>query len=271
MTRQPINRLDRRPPMLSRRHIDVVLMEPQKCENIGTAARAMANMGLGRLVLVRPRSLNRDLIETTATSHAGRILGEMTIHQELDQALAPYGQVVGTTARVGNRRGPFFTPRQLAAELLGETESGRPVPTAILFGPERMGLATEDMRRCQKVVRIPTEDPETSSLNLAQAVLLIGYELIVAAGGEPAPPKIAPAAQDDLDGMYDDLSDLLVHIGFLPADNPAHWLMNIKKIFNRSLLTHGECNLWRGICRQMRWALDNTDKLPAGRPPDRES
>lgn len=272
MTRKPINRLDRRPPMLSRRHIDVVLMEPQKCENIGTAARAMANMGLGRLVLVRPRSLNRDLIETTATSHAGRILGEMTVHQELDQALAPYGQVVGTTARVGNRRGPFFTPRQLAAELLGETDSGRPVPTAILFGPERMGLATEDMRRCQKVVRIPTEDPETSSLNLAQAVLLLGYELIVAAGGEPAPPKITPATQDDLGAMYDDLSDVLVRVGFLPADNSAHWLMNIKKIFNRSLLTHGECNLWRGICRQMRWALENTDKLPsARRGPDQKS
>ena len=265
--RNPINKLDRRPPMLSRRHIDVVLMEPQKCENIGAAARAMANMGLGRLQLVRPRSLNWNLIETTATSHASRILSEITIHQELDQAMAPYGLVVGTTARVGNRRGPFYTPRQLAAELLNEIDDSRqPTPVAILFGPERMGLATEDMRRCQKVVRIPTDNPETSSLNLAQAVLLIGYELIVAAGGEPAPPKIVPASQADLNGMYDDLTDVLLRIGFLPADNPGHWLMNIKKIFNRSLLTNGECNLWRGICRQLRWALDNPGKLPPAAP-----
>ena len=223
--RPPMNRLDRRPKMLSRRHIDVVLMEPQKCDNIGAAARAMANMGLGRLVLVRPRSLNWDLIESTATSHAHRVLKEMAVFQELPEALAPYGLVVGTTARVGNRRGPFYTPRQLASELLADAET-EPVPTAILFGPERMGLATEDMRRCQKVVRIPTEDPETSSLNLAQAVLLIGYELIVAAGGEPEAPAVKPAGQAELNGMYEDLSATLVHIGFLPADNPEHWLMN---------------------------------------------
>jgi tRNA/rRNA methyltransferase len=185
----------------------------------------------------------------------------MTVFQELPEALAPYGLVVGTTARVGNRRGPFYTPRQLAAELMtaGEPE---PLRTAILFGPERMGLATEDLRRCQKVLRIPTDDPETSSLNLAQAVLLIGYELLVAAGGEPEPPALKPAPQDELTGMYDDLSELLIHVGFLPADNPEHWLMNIKKIFNRSLLTSGECNLWRGVCRQLRWALRNPDQLP---------
>ena len=258
--RPPMNRHDRRPKMLSRRHIDVVLVEPQKGDNIGAAARAMANMGLGRLVLVRPRSLHWELIESTATSHARRVLDEITVHQELDEALAPYSLVVGTTARVGNRRGPFFTPRQLAGELL--SDGADPAPTAILFGAERMGLATEDLRRCQKVVRIPTDDPETSSLNLAQAVLLIGYELIISAGGEPEPPAVRPARQDELNGMYEDLSDLLIHIGFLPADNPDHWLMNIKKIFNRSLLTTGECNLWRGICRQMRWALDNTDQLP---------
>lgn len=262
--RRPVNRLDRRPKMLSRRHIDVVLMEPQKCDNIGATARAMANMGLGRLILVRPRSLNWDLMRATATSHAGRVLEEMRICPDLDEALAAHTLVVGTTARVGNRRGPFFTPRQLAAQLLSEDaspEAAGPGRVALLFGPERMGLGTADLRRCHKVVRIPTEEPETSSLNLAQAVLLLGYELIVAAGGEPEAPAIRPARQDELAGMYDDLTRILVHIGFLPADNPEHWLMNIKKIFNRSLLTSGECNLWRGVCRQLRWALENTDKL----------
>lgn len=269
--RNPVNRLDRRPKTLSRRHIDVVLIEPQKSDNIGATARAMANMGLGRLVLVRPRSLHQELMRATATSHAEWILDQMIIHQELPDALAPYGLVAGTTARVGNRRGPFYTPRQLAPELLAPAGEA-PVPMALMFGPERMGLSTDDLRLCHKVVRIPTEDPESSSLNLAQAVLLLGYELLVAAGGEPEAPAIRPAGQDDLAGMYADLSRTLVHIGFLPADNPGHWLMNIKKIFNRSLLTSGECNLWRGICRQLRWALANPDQLPplAG-PPDSPS
>lgn len=259
--RLPMNRLDRRPKMLSRRHIDVVLMEPQKCDNIGATARAMANMGLGQLVLVRPRSLNWSLIEATATTHADRILKEMQIYQELPEALANYGLVVGTTARVGSRRGPFYTPRQLAAELLTSDEA-QSIRTAILFGAERMGLATEDLRHCQKVVRIPTDDPETSSLNLAQAVLLLGYELIVAAGGEPDAPEVTPAPQQELRATFEELTETLVHIGFLPEKNPDHWFMNIKKIFNRSLLTSGECNLWRGVCRQLRWALENTDKLP---------
>jgi tRNA/rRNA methyltransferase len=109
-------------------------------------------------------------------------------------------------------------------------------------------------------VRIPTDRPETSSLNLAQAVLLLGYELLLAAGAAPDPPAVRPAPQAELAGMYADLAGLLLEIGFLPADNPEHWLMNIKKIFNRSLLTSGECNLWRGVCRQARWALAHPER-----------
>jgi tRNA/rRNA methyltransferase len=247
--------------MKSRRHIDVVLVEPQKSDNIGAAARAIANMGLGRLVLVRPRSLNRDLMEAAATAQALHILEGMLVTRDLGEALAPYEMAVGATARLGNRRGPFHTPRQLAAELLAEGEDGAVIRTALVFGTERTGLSTADLRSCHKVVRIPTEDAASSSLNLAQAVLLMGYELLIAAGGEPAAPRVRPAPRKELDDMYDDLSATLVHIGFLPADNTAHWLMNIKKIFNRSALTSGECNLWRGICRQVRWALANTDKL----------
>ena len=245
---------------LSRRHIDVVLAEPQKSENIGSAARAMANMGLGRLVLVRPRSLHRELLESTATSHATRVLMNMAIYERLGDALSPYALVVGTTARTGRHRGPFYTPRQLASSLLTGAADGRAEPVALLFGPERMGLATEDLRLCQKVVRIPTDSPETSSLNLAQAVLLLGYELLLAAGSAPEPFSVRPAPQAELTGMYADLKDLLMQIGFLPADNPDHWLMNIKKIFNRSLLTTGECNLWRGVCRQARWALAHPER-----------
>jgi tRNA/rRNA methyltransferase len=241
---------------IPRSHIDVILNEPQKPENIGAAARAIANTGLGRLIVVNPRTLNRELMEATATVHAAPILEGMTVAPSLREALNPYRVVVGTTARAGSRRGPLIGPRRLARELLD------PIPTALVFGPERMGLSTEDLRLCQKVVRVPTASPDTSSLNLAQAVLIMGYELLMAAGGEPPEPRpIQPASQMAVNLMYDELEDTLTAIGFLPADNPGHWLMNVKKIFNRSLLSKGECDLLMGICRQIRWAVKNLDGL----------
>jgi tRNA/rRNA methyltransferase len=250
------HKLDRRPKTLSRSHITVILNEPQKPENIGATARAMANTGLDHLVIVNPRTLNRELMETTATIHATQILTDMTVVSSLREALNPYQVVVGTTARAGSRRGPLHSPRQLAPTLLD------PIPTALIFGPERMGLSTEDLRLCQQIVRIPTAAGPTSSLNLAQAVLILGYELLMAAGGEPPPPSpIQLANQHSINLMYDDLEDTLTAIGFLPADNPGHWLMNIKKIFNRSHLTKGECDLLMGVCRQIRWAVNNLSEL----------
>jgi tRNA/rRNA methyltransferase len=236
------------------------LNEPQKSENVGAAARAIANTGLGRLVVVRPRTLNTDLMEATATIHAKAVLDSMVVAGDLRSALEPYQLVVGTTARAGSRRGPLATPGQIAPLLL----AGDPPPrTALVFGPERMGLSTPDLRLCHKIVRIPTDKTATSSLNLAQAVLIMGYELLLAAGGEPAaPPAVAAAPQKALNLMYDELQSVLTGIGFLPADSPGHWLMNVKKIFNRSMLTTGECDLLMGVCRQIRWAVKNLSDLP---------
>jgi tRNA/rRNA methyltransferase len=92
----------------------------------------------------------------------------------------------------------------------------------------------------------------------------------MAAGGEPSkPPQVKPAPQNSLNLMYDELESTLVGIGFLPADNPGHWLMNIKKIFNRSQLTKGECDLLMGMCRQIRWAVKNMSDLdPPVKPED---
>jgi tRNA/rRNA methyltransferase len=237
-----------------------VLVEPQLPENIGAAARAMANTGLGRLVAVNPRSLDRAAMEAMATRQAAGVLADMNVAPDLRTALEPYQLVVGTTARSGSRRGSPLTPRTLAPLVL----SGDPPPrTALVFGPERMGLSTPDLRLCHKVVRIPTAGRGRTSLNLAQAVLVVGYELLLGAGGEPAaPPDIVPAPQSAMGLMYDELEDVLVGIGFLPADNPGHWLANIRKIFNRTLLTRGECDLLMGVCRQIRWAVKNLPEIP---------
>ena len=229
------HKLDRRPKAASRDHVDVILVEPQMSENIGTAARAIANTGLGRLVVVAPRTINRALMEAAATSHAQSVLKSMLVAPDLPSALAPL------------------------------VLSGDPPKTALVFGPERMGLSTADLRLCQKVVRIPTAKSAASSLNLAQAVLILGYALLLGAGGEPASPPAATAApHSSVSRMYSELESVLVGIGYLPAENPGHWLMNIKKILNRTLLSQGECDLLLGICRQIRWAVRNLSELPPG-------
>jgi tRNA/rRNA methyltransferase len=215
-------------------------------------------MGLGSLVLVNPRTLNEELMVAMATPQGAKVLANLKTFPTLREAVEPYQLVVGTTARPGSRRGPLLTPRQLAPTLLAEDNPR----VALVFGPERMGLSTSDLRLCQKIVRVPTDNPQASSLNLAQAVLIFGYELLLAAEGPTPPPSPVKAApQINLNEMYDDLESTLTKIGFLPDSNSGHWLMNIKKIFNRSQLTVGECDLFRGICRQIRWAVNNLTSL----------
>lgn len=249
----------------------MVLVEPQKSENIGAAARAMANTGLGRLVLVRPRTARPELMEAAATRLGEGILKSAKVCGTLAEALAPYPVTVGTTARAGSQRGVPLSPRAVAPELLRPSPGGGPpFPAALVFGTERDGLCTEDLRLCSLAVTIPTESPERSSLNLAQSVLIIGYEILIAAGAEPTPPAdIEPAASEDFERATRDLELALYEIGFLPEKNPGRWFMNVKKILRRNGLTRGECDLVQGICRQIRWAVRNGP--PPGRPPFPES
>ena len=238
-------------------HVAVVLNQPKLSENIGTTARAAANMGLGRLIVVNPYFLDKHIILAAGTRAAHDLVENMTVKDDLVEALSEFHYVIGTSARQGSHRGPFFNPRTMAAHL---TELGSEQRIALLFGPERSGLTTEDLRLCQAVVRIPTANSKTSSLNLAQAVLILGYELLLAAA-EPASennrlkPRIKPAPMNEVQAMYDHLEETLVNIGFLPDKNTGHWLMSFKRIFNRSGLTHGDCNLIRGVCRQIKWAI----------------
>jgi tRNA/rRNA methyltransferase len=183
----------------------------------------------------------------------------------LEEALAPYPVTVGATARAGAERGIPVSPRAAARELLRPTEGGGPPPpAALVFGTERDGLTNEDLRLCSLVVTIPTESPETSSLNLAQAVLVLGYELLLAAGAEPPPPlPQQPAPSADVARASADRERRLYETGFLPERDPGRWYMNVKKILRRSGLTRGECDLIQGVCRQIRWAVRN------GPPPSR--
>lgn len=236
------------------KNVAVVLCRPKLSENIGAVARAAVNMGLGSLILVEPNHPDEAVMKAMATRQAHEMIDNISIYDDLKTALADFQLVIGTTARLGSHRGPFFSPHDAAERLFDHDASDR---TALIFGPERSGLTTPELRLCQMVVRIPTSDPEHSSLNLAQAVLILGYEILLAAGSRRPAPRIKPAPNEELQAMYDHLSDTMLKIGFLPDQNTDHWLMSFKHIFNRSGLTHGECNLIRGMCRQINWAVNN--------------
>ena len=242
-------------------NVAAVLCRTSLSENIGVSARAAANMGLGRLIVVDPYRLEEEIMLAAATRAGRPLIENLEVFPTLGEALAGFHYVIGTTARRGSHRGPFFSPKTMARKAV---ELGPETNIAIVFGPERSGLTTEDLRYCQAVVRIPTADPKVSSLNLAQAVLILGYELMLAHNPVPAPQEFKSAPMGEIEETYERLSGTLLDIGFLPDKNTGHWLMSFKRIFNRSGLTHGECNLLKGMCRQIEWAVNQAAKT--GKP-----
>ncbi|MBW2063109.1 MAG: TrmJ/YjtD family RNA methyltransferase [Deltaproteobacteria bacterium] len=230
------------------KNVAVVLHQPQLSENIGTAARAAGNMGLGRLIVVEPRQMEEDIIMAAATRVGQRLAQDLAVYDNLAEALSDFNYVVGTTARTGPKRGPFSSPRALARKLIELSQDNR---IAIVFGPERTGLTSAELRLCQAVVSIPTASPATSSLNLAQAVLIMGYELLMAQSDEIPTPRINLAPAHEVQAMYDHLKKALLELRFLPEENPDYWLMSFGRIFNRAGLTHEDCNLVRGLARQI--------------------
>jgi tRNA/rRNA methyltransferase len=130
---------------------------------------------------------------------------------------------------------------------------------AVLFGPEDRGLSNEHLRYCHTITTIPTSG--FSSLNLAQAVMIVCYEIFLAAK-EPAqevPPRLAN--KFELEGMYVHLKEVLLKIGFLDPQNPDHWMLNIRRFLSRVPLRAREVRVIRGVCRQMDWYRQELEKL----------
>ena len=124
----------------------IVLVSPKFAENVGSAARTAANMGISRLILVCKEMPDRDRMLTLATAKAAHLIDNLEHHQELGRALAPFGWVLGTSARQGRKRTTVNSPRQLMAEVLPQLKNNR---VALLFGPEDRGLANEELRYLQ--------------------------------------------------------------------------------------------------------------------------
>ncbi len=236
------------PEKINLENVCIVLVRPRYPENIGAAARAARNMGIGRIVVVRPENFDLEKIHKLATHAAMDTVEKIRVFDNLEDALSQFQYIVGTTARLGSRRQVIQSPSRLAQSLIPVSRENR---IAVLFGPEDRGLTNEDTWNCHVLVNIPTA--EFSSLNLAQAVMVVSYELFKATL-EKAPgfePRLA--GHHELEGMYEDLKEILVRISFLNPDNPDYWLNNFRRFFSRLPLRAKEVSLIRGICRQIRW------------------
>ncbi len=225
--------------------IRIVLVEPTHPGNIGATARAMKNMGLSRLHLVRPR-LFPHAEATARASGADDLLARAEVHEALQAAIADCALVIGASARRRSIRWPEWSPREAAERVRRVAGDGGAV--AILFGREHSGLSNAELDRCHALLHIPT-DPAYPSLNLAAAVQVVSYELHLAhadsAGGTTGGPLPAPAAA--MEAFYRHLEATLVEIGFLDPDNPKQAMRRLRRLFNRAAPDEQELNLLRGI------------------------
>jgi len=236
-------------------NLAIVLVEPHIPENIGSVARAMSNMGIATLLVVNPTNCDLSRVLKMATGPSIDVIEEMDVHDDLLSALGRYQYVVGTTARVGTHRPALTNPRRLARQLIAVSRNNR---VAILFGPEDRGLSNEHLRYCHTITHIPTGG--FSSINLAQAVMIICYEIRTASqdGEQEALPRLAN--RFELEGMYDHLKDVFMKIGFINPQNPEHWMLNIRRFFSRLPLRAREVRIIRGICRQVDWYSSQKNK-----------
>jgi tRNA/rRNA methyltransferase len=206
----------------------------------------MCNMGFTRLIVVEHHIWDEARIRRLATHAAASVVDTTQRFDSLDEALAPFSHVVGTTARLGGQRPVIKSPELLARNLISISRIN---PVAILFGPEDRGLTNDDLKHCHQLVNIPTVD--FTSLNLAQAVMVVCYCLSTA--GQTSSPTHTPrlAKRIELDQMYEELTATLVQIGYMNPENPGYWMTRIRRFFSRLSLRAGETSIIRGVCRQI--------------------
>src|SRR5499433_2385406 len=212
----------------------IVLVEPQLGENIGASARVMANFGLARLRLVKPRDGWPNIHAHRAASGADRILEAAALFDTLEAAIADCTLVLATTARAHDQAKPVIGPDAAAALLAPHVAAGESV--AVLFGRERYGLENHEVALADRIVTFPV-NPAFASLNLAQAVALVAYEWFKHAAGElPFATNLRSerAGQEQMQNFFDGLVRELDRVEFLrPQEKRETMLVNLRNIFAR--------------------------------------
>jgi tRNA/rRNA methyltransferase len=242
-----------------------VLVEPSHPGNVGAAARALKTMGFSRLVVVAPKIafVTREPEAIAMASGADDVLAAAQVVETLADALTGVHWSIALTARSREYGPPQMAPRaaaEKACEFADQGQGGNSGVIALVFGNERVGLSNADVERCSALAHIPA-NPAYSSLNLAQAVQVLAYELRLAllsrAEASPAiaaesPTTVAPSASsDEIEGMYAHLEEALVTLDFLDPANPKKLMSRLRRLFSRSGLEHEEVNILRGIAKHI--------------------
>ncbi|MXO74027.1 RNA methyltransferase [Altererythrobacter aerius] len=222
----------------------VVLVRPQLGENIGTAARAMLNFGLTEMRLVEPRDGWPNPAAGPAAAGADVVLEKARVFATTAEAVADCAHVYATTVRKRGVSKPVLTPEDAAREM-----HGNPGRSAILFGPERSGLETEDVALARAILTVPI-NPEFGSLNLAQAVIIAAYEWskTQALSSPTAKELLPPAPQEELDGMIAQLEAMLEPKGFFrPESRRPHTRRTLRTLLSKPGWNHLEVRTMRGV------------------------
>lgn len=228
-------------------NIRIVLVGTTHPGNIGAAARAMKVMGLERLYLVAPEAKFPSARATAMATSGDDLLQRAVVVDELIDAIGDCALVLGTTARLRSLPLPVMDPRTAAGLGVGEAEKHE---IAIVFGRENSGLTNEETRMCHQLINIPTSE-EYHSLNLAQAVQVICYELHLAMlteqPGEQPPADWQPEPAERVEIYYQRLESTLSEIGFLNPDQPKRLMQRLRRLYQRARPDQNELNILNGI------------------------
>jgi len=227
-------------------NISFVLVEPKEPGNIGASARAIKNMGFARLELVRPRQFLTEEARCMACN-AGDVLEKAAVHRGLGEAVKDKKLVVGTTRRLGKRRGVILPLREGIRKVITAAKRNR---VAVLFGREDKGLNNREVEECGFLITIPSE-PSSPSLNLAQSVLLVAYELSQKTYKADAPELVT---HEQLRQLYAHIESTLKLLDYIPRgdkDLEMRIMRNLRHLFGRAGLTGWELKMMRGICTQI--------------------
>ena len=235
-------------------NISIVLVRTKTPGNIGAVARSMMNTGLSRLLLVRP-SEDTLVDELKRAAGADDIIRKARTFRSLGEAVADHHLVIGTSRRITRQRKNVSTPRESAEKIIPLLARNK---VAIVFGREVNGLSREDIALCHELISIPSSDA-FPSLNLSHAVMVVAYELFLAAGALLPSSVRALVSSGELERFYQHLEKTLRHIGFLDRERAVHMMYSLRQLFGRARLNVRDVQILRGILTEIGRATGAVD------------